>query len=244
MKKNLQFKLLTAICLVFCSTFFYSFPSSVTASETLQKGSKERKDDFPGRRTGGATRGKCSNTAGQLVALVPKNNLGLTKLARTQFLLNLSQVSQATDDNQNIVYEKAWKTNGSPGIINIDLTDSKSMPVLSVDGKYNWLFSMICEPTNRYKDFVVHGLVQRVNLSPALLQKLSQASPLERVSLYNQAGLWQDAVNTLAQELSNQPNNTQIAATWTKLLPSEKLDAIALFAAPLGIIAQNSLLNV
>ncbi len=210
MKKNLQLKLLTAICLVFCSTFFYGFPSSVTASETLQKGSKERKDDFPGRRTGGATRGKCSHTAGQLVALVSKNNLGLTKLARPQFLFNLPQVSQATlvefvlqDENQKIVYEKAWKTNGSPVIINIDFTDSKSMPVLSVDGKYNWFFSMICEPTNRYKDFVVHGLVQRVNLSPALLQKLSQASPLERVNLYNQAGLWQDAVNTLAQELSN-----------------------------------------
>ncbi len=163
MKKKLQFKLLNAICLLFCSTFLYSFPSSVTASETLQKGSKERKDDFPGRRTGGATRGKCSNTDGNLVALVTKKSLGLTQLAHPQFLFNLPQVSQATlvelvlqDENQKIVYEKAWKKNGSPRIINIDLTDSKSIPLLSVDRKYNWFFSIICEPTNRSKDFVVY----------------------------------------------------------------------------------------
>ncbi|BAY12009.1 hypothetical protein NIES2098_51950 [Calothrix sp. NIES-2098] len=227
-------KALAAICLTSLLTFSYTFSQQVTATEP---GSRE---GLPGRRVGGGTRGECSSSAGQLMALVPESNLALTQQAYPNILFYLPQISQPTtiefvlqDDSRQSVYEKTFTKNGSETkndsgeIINLKLLDSASLPPLVTGKTYRWYLSIICDPENRANDIVVHGWIKRVAIDSNLAKKVEQASLGERANLYAKAGLWQDALATVAELLSAKPHDSKLAASWTELLKSEKLNAIA-----------------
>ncbi|BAY27459.1 hypothetical protein NIES2100_72830 [Calothrix sp. NIES-2100] len=227
-------KAFTAICLTALLTLSCAVPNQVLATENKPK------EGLPGRRTGGGTRGECSSNAGKLMALVPENNLALTQQAYPNILFYIPQTSKPItmefvlqDDSRNSVYEKTFTKNGSDTktdsgeIINLSLLDSTSLPPLITGKTYHWYLSIICDPENRASDIVVHGWIQRVAVDPNLARKVEQASLLERANLYAKAGLWQDALATLAELRYSQPRDSKLAASWTELLQSEKLDAIA-----------------
>ncbi|MUG98826.1 DUF928 domain-containing protein [Scytonema sp. UIC 10036] len=195
----------------------------------------ESREGFPGRRVGGGTRSGCELNSKQLMALSPENNLGLTKAAYPTLFFFVPQTSTPKtvefvlrDDKNHLVYEKTFTKTGSSGIINLSLPQTTSLPPLTIGKNYRWYLSMICEPNNRAKDIVVSGWIRRVQLDPSLTQKLEQIkTAADRADLYASAGLWQDALVTLAEDRYTQPNNSQLVTSWTKLLQTEKLEAIA-----------------
>lgn len=227
-------KAFTALCLTSVLTLSCAIPHQVMANDN------QPKEGLPGRRIGGGTRGECSSNAGKLMALVPENNLALTQQAYPNILFYIPQTSKPTpiefvlkDDKRQIIYEKTFtkdaaETQADSGeVINLRSLDSESLPELTTNKKYHWYLSIICDPENRANDIVVHGWIKRVAVDKNLAQKLERASLLERSHLYAQAGLWQDALATLAELRYDQPRDTKLVASWTQLLNSEKLNAIA-----------------
>ncbi|MBW4560568.1 MAG: DUF928 domain-containing protein [Mojavia pulchra JT2-VF2] len=228
-EKTLNTRTFTILCLTSVLTFSWACFQQVLANSE-----QRAREGLPGRRIGGGTRGECSSNAGRLMALVPENNLGLTKQAYPNFLFYLPRTATPRtvefvlqDDKRRSVYEANFTTPSSGGVINFSLPDSAFLPPLTIGKKYNWYLSMICDPENRATDVVVHGWIKRVETDSVLTKKLQQTSPLGRVTLYAQAGLWQDALGTLAELKYTRPNDSQLAASWIQLLKSEKLDAIA-----------------
>jgi Domain of Unknown Function (DUF928) len=234
MNITMKNKAFTAICLTSLLTLSFAIPNQVIANES------QPKEGLPGRRIGGGTRGECSSNAGKLMALVPENNLVLTQQAYPNILFYIPQTSKPTtmefvlqDDSRRSVYEKTFTKDGSDTkadsgeIISLRSLDSASLPQLAIDKKYHWYLSIICDPENRANDIVVHGWIKRVALDPNLAKQVERTSLLERAHLYTKAGLWQDAIATLAELRYSQPRDSQLAASWTQLLNSEKLSAIA-----------------
>lgn len=193
------------------------------------------REGLPGRRVGGGTRSGCELNAKQLTALAPENNLGLTQAAYPTLFFFVPQTSTPKtvefvlrDDKNHLVYEKSFIKTGSSGIINVSLPQEKSLPPLNVDKNYRWYLSVICEPKNRAKDIVVSGWIRRVQPDPMFLKKLEQTkTSVDCADLYASAGLWQDALVTLAEPRYTQPNDSQLTTSWTKLLQTEKLEALA-----------------
>lgn len=235
MSITMKTKAFTAICLTFLLSFSCAFSRQVTAAE------KKAREGLPGRRIGGGTRGECAvKRPEQLIALVPENNLVLTQQAYPSMLFHIPQTSKPMtmelvlqDDNYNLVYEKTLTKNGSEiktdsgEIINLNLLDSASLRPLVTGKTYRWYLSIICNPNNRARDIVVDGWIKRVAVEPDFAKKIEQASLAERVNLYAKAGLWQDAITTLVELRYAQPGDSSLAASWTQLLKSEKLDTLA-----------------
>jgi hypothetical protein len=74
---------------------------------------------------------------------------------------------------------------------------------------------------------VAEGQIERVEPNPNLVAQLKTASPRDRAALYAEAGIWYDAVNSIAQLRRSSPNDTAIAADWAELLKSVGLDTIS-----------------
>lgn len=224
--KNKNTRTFTAICLASLLTL-----SCIPEQVLAQKASRE---GLPGRRIGGGTRGECPLGAKRLTALVPENNLGLTEAAYPTFFFYIpeSQTPKAIefvllDDSDRQVYETTFMTTGTAGIINLSLPSFAGLQPLEIGKNYHWYFSMLCNPLNRAEDVFVEGWIQRVEPNPVLALKLENASAAERVNLYASAGLWHEALMTLTELRRDRPNDSPIAANWTKLLQNVGLETIA-----------------
>lgn len=183
---------------------------------------------------GGGSRGDCPFSAKRLTALVPENNLGLTVAASPTFFFYIPQTPTPQtvefvllDDNDRQVYKTAFMTTGASGIIHLSLPASKALPPLAIGKNYHWYFSMLCNPANRAEDVFVEGWIKRVEPNPVLALKLEKASSQERAALYASAGFWHEALVALAKARRDRPNDSAIAANWTKLLQSVGLETIA-----------------
>ncbi|NMF65511.1 hypothetical protein DP113_34385 (plasmid) [Brasilonema octagenarum UFV-E1] len=78
-----------------------------------------------------------------------------------------------------------------------------------------------------HKAIAVEGLVQRIALKNDLTRRLQTATLRQRVALYAQAGIWQDAVTTLGELRRAKLRDTTLAADWKNLLESVGLEDIA-----------------
>lgn len=193
--------------------------------------------------SGGGTRSPLSvscpedkeNKGQYLTALVPtltpSTNLALTVAAHPQFFVYMPETSARTaefvlkDENENDVYRQTLSISGSPEIVNLSLP--KTVAPLKIGKNYHWYFSLVCNPGNRRRDVYVDGWSQRTELSPNLAVQLQKATPSDRPNLYAQAGIWHEALSTLADLCREAPNAPTLAAEWKKLLESAGLKQIA-----------------
>jgi hypothetical protein len=109
---------------------------------------------------------------------------------------------------------------GAPGGI-MSLTVANLYP-MKIGQDYYWELSVRCNYTeaDRSEDLFVEGRLKRVEPNPTLALRVQQATPKERVALYANAQLWYDAFATLVELKRDRPNDTELAATWDKLLTS------------------------
>jgi hypothetical protein len=83
------------------------------------------------------------------------------------------------------------------------------------------------DPVDRSGLPYVDGKIKRVAADPALVRRISQATPQERVALYADARLWYETLSTLIELQRDQPNNREVAEALDKLLTSVGLDKIS-----------------
>lgn len=193
---------------------------------------------LPGRREGGGTRGGCIEAQPSLTALIPSQNFGTTVQPYPTFFWYIPQTTATTaefvlmDGNQTL-YETTIALPKTPGILPISLPGDGSVAPLTVGKDYQWYFSIVCNADDRSGDLLTRGWVQRQAVTPDLAAKLSQASAADRATVYAQAGIWYDAVATLAN--LQQPPLTPVALPqrqilsdrWSKLLESVGLGNFA-----------------
>lgn len=102
-----------------------------------------------------------------------------------------------------LVYETSLETEGRSGIMSVEIplpTDERSKS-LDSSTDYHWYLSYICNPEQRSQDVVLEGWIDRIELSEITQEKLETLSLTEQANLYQQQGIWHDALATAANQL-------------------------------------------
>lgn len=193
----------------------------------------------PTRTAGAGTRSPgsiCPLIGKPLTALLPTSHFGVTVAGYPTFFVYMPALSPQTpplpvefllqDKSGNEMYKANFQTNGTPGIITLNLPTRAGLAPLEVGQDYKWSFSIICQASDRSHDMNVEGWVRRVELNPTLGAQLKQASPQQQVELYAEAEIWQDALATLVQLRRDNPNDATIATSWQKLMNAAGLNDI------------------
>lgn len=189
----------------------------------------------PDNRQGGTHRGAKLCPAGlSITPLIPESNIGLTLAESPTFFVYVPQTSAEiefvllTENGTEIVYETAFKVD-KPGIVGVTVpATSNNKKSIEVGKRYEWSFSMVCDPQDRSADVVVQGLVQRIEPQSNLKQDLeNNADAMSRLNVYAKNGIWYETLATLAELRRKSPDNQTLAAEWQQLLKSQGLDSIA-----------------
>jgi hypothetical protein len=187
----------------------------------------------PSRRVPGASRGGCKQGKEPLTALIPEIDPQLTTAGYPVFFFFIPQTPAQTlefaltDENDEPLYNKTFKTTGEPGIVSLRLPANLTVPPLKIGKTYRWSFSIICDRQDRSGDLVVEGSIQRIEPDPNLVSELKKAKPQERAALYATAGFWQDTLATLAKLRRSRPTDSGVRTDWEELLKSVGLERIA-----------------
>lgn len=194
-------------------------------------------DATPQGTAGGASRGSCLQAGYReapglaIAAVMPQSNRGLTVAERPTFFVAvpgnaISAELSLWDEDYNGIYQTALSLTEVSGIIGIALP--ADAPDLAPGKSYKWSLAVICDASNRNRDAVVEGWVQRTEPNANLLAGLEKAeTPLEKATLYAQNGFWYDSVSALAELRRQRPDDADLAGQWKQLLMSVGLDEIA-----------------
>ncbi len=224
---------------VLLGLFVCSLPLAAMAVEF-----KPPRRGVPGRREGGGTRDPRACIQGnpaRLAAIMPETNLGLTTTAYPRFFwympktrakfaeFALFEVNEKLEETTT-VYKTTFSLAGTPGVASLALPAQATLPPLTVGKDYRWSLKLICNPSapnDSQQNPAVNGFVQRVEPDATLSSKLAKADPRDRVALYANNGIWFDTITTLAELRCARPQDTGLAASWSALMKSVKLDVIA-----------------
>lgn len=196
----------------------------------------------PGRREGGGTRGPCVKNAPnyKLTSLVPANSFGTTLAEYPTFLFYVPPIQEEEKpqlefalnaENGQVIYKTNFPVARSPGIVSVSLPASANLPRLEENKNYKWSFTLICnpqDPSDKSGNSWVEGSIRRVQLSPTVAQQLEGvSSPRGKVIAYSAAGIWFDALSTLAELRRATPSDPILEKDWKDLLQSVGLETIA-----------------
>ncbi|HLO50537.1 MAG TPA: DUF928 domain-containing protein [Kamptonema sp.] len=191
----------------------------------------------PDNSAGGASRssGQCAqdpaNSGPMATPLTPANYQALTVAERPTFFVYVPETSarkvffSLEGENKNSHYQTMIPITGKAGIVSVSIPTSA--PALETGKNYKWSFVIMCGNTLRPDSPAVEGTITRSQANPTLISQLEKATPIERAALYGKDGIWYDTLATVAELRKLQPNDSSLEATWTQLLTSVGLDAIA-----------------
>lgn len=207
-----------------------------------------------GRRQGGASRGRCTRAETQppLTALMPALPLGETsstpaitanETAPNEAIIGFTTEAFPTlwfyvpypldgtrnlefviqDEEDAIVHQDTlMPVISEPGIVRIDWPNT--LEPIPMKGAYAWFLVVQCEQSS--PDFV-SGWVYRDQLSAALQSQINQSDPRNQAALYAANGIWQDALEIVAEAYQASPQDPNLQADWASLLGSVGLEDIA-----------------
>ncbi|GAB1544447.1 hypothetical protein NUACC21_71230 [Scytonema sp. NUACC21] len=254
--KNLLMLIATLVVIVnFTQLSVQSQQSSTTKIRFVQPPLARQPENrgAPRDREGAGTRGDCPAASKRLTALVPlvsataDRKQASTTTVTTQYVLGLTAAEYPTfwfyvpyapknlnsvqfvllDEKNNSVTKQpiAIALSNTPGIISVSLP--KTEKPLEIGQYYHWYLLIDCNPQSRSEDIAVEGLVQRIALKDDFTRRLVAATPRQRVSLYAQAGIWQDAVTTLGELRRAKRQDGALENDWKDLLESVGLEDIS-----------------
>lgn len=163
-----------------------------------------------------------------LTALSPIAQPGITLATHPTFLVYVPTTSaeNAEFSLRNQAGQGLYRTTLSlpptPAIVSISLPEQTA--ALAAGNTYTWTFAIICDPDDRLSDQFVTGTIQRRELDPAQADQLEQASASDRLALYQQDGVWYDALALLLELRRTNPEDPNLTTTWHELLQSGGID--------------------
>jgi len=193
-------------------------PTRPLTTTTASSNSSATKSRFPianlqapGNREGGASRGSCLTGSQRLTALMPENSSGRTIAAHPTLYVYIPNGGEQQAElllrdlaSGKSLYRQPVTINQTPGVVAVAFPADQ--PPLEIDRLYQWQFRLICDPDDRERDLTVAGVVQRVQPSPALSQQLATAQPARKAALFEEAGLWYEALQSTAELRQSDPN--------------------------------------
>lgn len=241
---NWKFKQKTLMTALLASSFCFSPAMSslwVQAQESLNHQPEPQQyqavvppvTDNPGRRESAGIRGNCLPPNQSLTVIIPENQVTLTTSPYPSlfFYLPKTEATEAIfilyDENDREIYKSIFKVADISGLLKVSIPENFMSPTLELEKNYFWQFALLCDPNNPSKAPLVDGWVQRVNLNQETLTKLESASETEKVQIYAEAGIWQDALTRLANLRQQDPNNLFLESQWNQLLENIGLSRIA-----------------
>ncbi len=188
----------------------------------------------PKNTVGGLSRGECKEVR-CLMALMPNTNSGVDHFPQTvsaypTFFFNAPKFSGQAEFRlyevsanaaPKRIYITSFPVETQPSIISFRMP--LNAPELRVGKFYRWEFAW----NNAARSTCV-GLVRRVELDRTVSQQLEKAKPIEKASLYAKAGIWFEAVESLAEARRDRPEAPELMTEWTDLLKSVGLDVLVL----------------
>jgi len=99
---------------------------------------------------------------------------------------------------------------------------------LKTGSLYRWYIALVPD-SNRSKDILAGGLIERIELAGALRARVNQASKAELPFVYADEGIWYDALSSISDTIDADPNNSNLRAQRASLLEQVQLQEIADF---------------
>lgn len=190
----------------------------------------------PQNTAGSASRGRCmpDSPEARPIALSPTRFMGLTGSELPTIWVYVPNTHAKTlefslyEDKEGSpegIYQTDFPLGAKAGLMKVTLPHDQT---LKVGQNYYWRVALVCNPQKRPEDLVVvDGWLKRQSLSQALQSQLKSATPEQKLKLYNQAGLWYEAVNTLVELRRTQPSNPRLLTEWIELMKVGGLEELA-----------------
>ncbi|MDJ0900386.1 MAG: DUF928 domain-containing protein [Xenococcus sp. MO_188.B8] len=204
-----------------------SLIATAQAQEVTQANSSKitANDGLPfHRRDGGTRAGNCITNGNNLIALIPNKSVNVTASITPKLFFYLPATKQQKtiefvlrNQNDQLVHEVFLQTTAEEGIMNVEIPQDISKDLEQSDSSYHWYLSMICDDQKRSHDLVLEGWIEHVELQHAVKQKLKNSSPVEQAELYQQEGVWYDALSVLAANSSQVIDHSAISK-WSQML--------------------------
>jgi Domain of Unknown Function (DUF928) len=182
----------------------------------------------PKTTTGAATRDRsCLVDASQAdkkttLPILPQSNYGLTISSRPELLIFKTKttakqilLSLESEDGEN-VYQTFLPLSPEIGYVTIGFPNDA--PDLVVNKKYKWTMTFVCGKILKPDSPAISGWIQQIPKSQTLATKLQAATPVDRVIIYGENGIWYDMINELNRLQKQTPNNQILSKAWDKLL--------------------------
>ncbi|MBD2460221.1 DUF928 domain-containing protein [Oscillatoria sp. FACHB-1407] len=179
----------------------------------------------------------CGCNRPRLMALIPESTPALTVSTHPEFFISVPAASEISHPPKAEVWGEFWVSHADTQhliyFIRLPMPEQATvlrlrlpadLPGLDIDKDYEWGFNLNCDEEYRTG---VYGIVRRVAF-PADIEALGeQATPHERATHYANAGIWVEAIATLAQARQNAPDDLEILNDWRSLLQSAALGPVA-----------------
>lgn len=182
----------------------------------------------PGHREAAGLRCGTSFAGTRPTVLVPESSTGLTSVEHPTLYFYVPPEVRGMEaelllENEagDLVSDRSFVLPLEAGIIGV------SLAALEVDEVYGWYLFIMPIPDSPGANLDMHGSIQRIALNDHVQQQLDALPLGDRALLYDDLGLWFDAVNSLAQQQMQDSNNPQWQEQWNDLLLSVDLEAIA-----------------
>ena len=218
-------------------------PVSVQAQDTFRP--PRTSTGSPDNTQSGGTRGDCLADENSPAPLVPTSQMGATaaEYPTVYWYMPKSRAYGVEfvlrDANEQKVYSVKYSLDkyaekdqdgrtdyfvvGAPGIMSLTVPASAGLSPLEIGQEYQWELKVVCSDPSQVdgsQDVTINGKLKRVQADANLELRAQQASPEERVALYQNAQLWYEAVGTIVELQRQRPTDRNLAATWDKLLTS------------------------
>ena len=194
----------------------------------------KKRGGLPIHRIGGGSRGNCIAPGGQLVALVPEHSVGLTTSTSPQLFFSVPKTQKThllelvvRNQQDELIYETLLETKDQAGIIVLKLPEHLVQESLPTQENYHWYLSLICNQRNRAHDVVVSGWLRRIEIESNIHQQLQASNLLAQAHLYQQQGIWHDALSAVVQAQKMANHRREAQAKWTELLTALGLRELA-----------------
>ncbi|WP_448564491.1 DUF928 domain-containing protein [Trichothermofontia sp.] len=122
------------------------------------------------------------------------------------------------------IYQGTLTLPARAGIVQLKLPDS--LPALAIGKPYDLALTLFCDPQDVKQVRTLSYAITRVAVPPTVYSQAT-GDPLQFASDLAEAGIWFDAVSSLAALRQTQPASPIIQTKWRELLQSAALDGLA-----------------
>lgn len=206
---------------LFCNQASESLATSQTRSQPNTYTPSDRPK--PQRTQGGGSRGCVNNQPVSLKLLVPQDHTAFTADSHPTFSWYVStipsmpmEIALVEEGVAQPILVKRLEVKNS-GLLQFKLPQEASG--LQVGKEYRWTVSLVCNPERPSQSIYARAWIQRKDISLNLHKNiLSKKSSYDKALAYIQAGIWYDAIASIAEPKSNSSEITLASTLLQDLL--------------------------